>query len=309
MTNGNPTLALHADGLHKSYGSHKVLHGATLELRAGERLGLLGPNGAGKTTLIRCLTGRSRPDSGQIFLNGKELPPQGGREAIGLVPQELAIYVDLTTQQNLLAFGRFHGLSGRALRKQVDWALEWTGLQPRRKDLVGTFSGGMQRRVNLACGVLHRPQVLLLDEPTVGVDPQSRQRIFEMLDDLNDAGTSIVLTTHQLDEVETRCDRIVVFDRGQVIASGTLNDLIQQTVGSSRRIRLRAPAESSVQIPGWQQGPQPGEWTAAIQNVASELPDLLNRATIAGIDPKDIDIQGPSLSHVFLHLTGNELRD
>ncbi len=306
---GEMEFALQTNDLRKSFGALEVLRGATLRLRRGERLGLLGPNGAGKTTLIRCLTGRTRPDAGTIELLGRQLLGRGGREAIGLVPQELAIYGDLTTRENLQAFGRFHGLRGRALKQSIEWALQWTGLESRAGDLVGQFSGGMQRRVNLACGVMHRPEVILLDEPTVGVDPQSRQRIFAMLDDLNAEGASIVLTTHQLEEAESRCDRIVIFDHGRVVAEGTLAELLQQTVGTARHVRLRVKGPLTTDIPGWSRGSRSGEWVTRIDDVSTQLPHLLRRVSSAGHDVDDIVVNAPSLNHVFLHLTGSELRD
>ena len=219
-TDGSP--ALRVRDVAKRFRSAVALDRASLELQRGERLALLGPNGAGKTTLVRCICGRAVPDAGEIEMLGERLPPTGGRQGLGFVPQEVALYPDLTARENLEAFGRFHGLRGGELRKAVQWALGWTGLSDRARELTKTFSGGMKRRVNIACGVLHRPRVLLLDEPTVGVDPQSRERIFAMLDELRDHGTSILLTTHQLDEAEQRCDRIVIIDHGRVIAGDAL---------------------------------------------------------------------------------------
>ncbi|QEG39025.1 ABC transporter ATP-binding protein [Roseimaritima ulvae] len=302
-------FALRTTDLHKSYGSHAVLRGASLQLRRGERLGLLGPNGAGKTTLIRCLTGRTRPDSGTIELDGRPLPAHGGRHTMGLVPQELALYADLTARENLQAFARFHGLRGRLLKQRVEWALQWTGLQSRADDPVGRFSGGMQRRVNLACGVMHAPDVILLDEPTVGVDPQSRQRIFQMLDELKDQGASIVLTTHQLDDAETRCDRIVIFDHGRVVAEGTLADLIEGTIGTARQVRLRVAAAPRAEVPGWQSGERPDELLARVEDVSLQLPRLLDAVRRAGSQATDLAVTAPSLNQVFLQLTGNRLRD
>lgn len=302
-------FALQTIDLHKAYGSQAVLRGASLQLRRGERLGLLGPNGAGKTTLIRCLTGRTRPDSGTIQLDGRPLPPSGGRQTMGLVPQELALYPDLTAKENLQAFARFHGLRGRPLKQRVDWALHWTGLQSRAGDLLGCFSGGMQRRINLACGVMHGPDVILLDEPTVGVDPQSRQRIFEMLDELNAQGTSIVLTTHQLEEAESRCDRIVIFDHGRVAAEGTLADLVERTIGTARQVRLRVSDPLRADVPGWQHGTQPDELLARVDDVSLQLPGLLDSVRQAGHQVSDVVVAAPSLNQVFLQLTGNRLRD
>ncbi len=300
--------------LRKTFGSLVALRGVSLELGKGERLALLGPNGAGKTTLIRCLSGRTRPDGGTITLDGQEINEHGARDTLGLVPQEIAIYTDLTTRENLDAFGRFHGLRGRELKSRVDWALQWTGLADRAKHLVGSFSGGMKRRVNLACGVLHSPSVLLLDEPTVGVDPQSRERIFVMLDELSQLGTSILLTTHHLDEAQQRCDRIVIVDKGSVVANGTIGELVEQTVGRSRLVTLTIdrPLAAPIDLDGSvHQIGEAGDKlvTARIDDVVAQLPVLLESLRRAGYGVADIDVSSPSLHHVFLHLTGRELRD
>jgi ABC-2 type transport system ATP-binding protein len=292
----------------KRFGSAVALDRASLELRRGERVALLGPNGAGKTTLVRCICGRAVPDAGEIEMLGRLLPPTGGREELGLVPQEVALYPDLTARENLEAFGRFHGLRGAELRQAVEWALTWTGLSDRARDPTKTFSGGMKRRVNIACGVLHRPLVLLLDEPTVGVDPQSRERIFAMLDELRDRGTSILLTTHQLDEAERRCDRIVIIDRGRVIAEGTLADLVERTVGPKRRVTLRLAAPGP-RPAGFRAGADPRELVAEVGDVALELPGLLGRVREAGGEIGDVEVRAPSLHSVFIHLTGRELRE
>jgi ABC-2 type transport system ATP-binding protein len=219
---------LEIDGLARRYGEQDALRGVGLALRTRECLGLLGPNGAGKTTLVRAIAGRVRPDAGTITLLGRALQPgaREGRESLGVVPQEIALYPLLTAAENLEVFGALQGVSAAELAQRVEWGLAFSGLESRRDDRVGTFSGGMKRRLNIACSVLHRPRVLLLDEPTVGVDPQSRERIWHMLDELRTAGTSIVLTTHQLDEAETQCDRIVIIDHGEVIAAGTLEQLV-----------------------------------------------------------------------------------
>jgi len=221
---------LEVDGLARRYGAQEALRGVSLALRAGECLGLLGPNGAGKTTLVRAIAGRVQPDAGAITLLGKALQPgaREGRESLGVVPQEIALYADLTGQENLEIFGALQGVPRAALDERVDWAMAFSGLEARRHDRVGAYSGGMKRRLNIACSTLHRPRVLLLDEPTVGVDPQSRERIWRMLAELQADGASLVLTTHQLDEAETQCDRIVIIDHGRVIAQGTLQELAQR---------------------------------------------------------------------------------
>jgi len=301
-------LALRVRDVAKRFGSATALDRACLELRASERLALLGPNGAGKTTLVRCISGRAVPDSGKIEMFGRLLPRNGGREKLGFVPQEIAIYPDLTARENLEAFGRFQGLSGQDLREAVDWALAWTGLSDRAGDLTKIFSGGMRRRVNIACGVLHRPRVLLLDEPTAGVDPQSRERIFVMLEELRDHGTSILLTTHQLDEAEQRCDRIVIIDHGRVIAEGTLSELIEGTVGANRRVTLTL-AEPGPKPEGFRTSEDPRQLVGEVADVALELPDLLTRIRAAGGQVSDVEVRTPSLHSVFIHLTGRELRE
>lgn len=301
--------ALEITDLHKSYARLEALRGVSFRLGQGERLALLGPNGAGKTTLIRCLCGLTRPDRGSIKLLGRKLPRRGGRESIGLVPQDIALYLDLTARENLVAFGRFHGLRGKELNQRVEWALNWTGLAEQASSLVGSFSGGMKRRVNIACGVLHRPKVVLLDEPTVGVDPQSRERIFEMLDLLRQEGAAILLTTHHLDEAETQCDRIVIIDHGSVVADGTLGELVEQTIGPDRRVRLRATTEITSSIRGWDALPKRDELVTRVDDVAGQLPGLIRQVEAAGYAVADVEVHSPSLHHVFIHLTGRQLRD
>jgi ABC-2 type transport system ATP-binding protein len=307
--------ALEITNVRKSFGSIAALEGVSFSLPVGQRLAFLGPNGAGKTTLIRCLSGRTRPDSGTIRLFGRPIDGTGVRQSLGLVPQEIAIYSDLTTRENLTAFGRFYGLRGRPLKDRVEWALTWTGLGDRAADLVGGFSGGMKRRVNLACGVLHQPRVLLLDEPTVGVDPQSRQRIFSMLDELNAEGTTIVLTTHHLEEAEQRCDRIIILDQGKVIADGDIDQLVDRTVGRSRMLRIRVdrPLAGPIELPGparrcvGRRGDRVIK--TRIDDVSDELPLVLDSTRRSGYEVADVEVHSPSLHHVFLHLTGFELRD
>ncbi|MEM6328688.1 MAG: ABC transporter ATP-binding protein [Planctomycetota bacterium] len=294
--------------VEKRFGAFAALEGVSLRVREGERLALLGPNGAGKTTLARCICGRVAPDGGDIELLGRRLPRTGRREELGFVPQELAIYPDLTARENLLAFGRFHGLRGRTLRERVGWALEWTGLEDRAAALTKTFSGGMKRRVNIACGVLHEPRVLLLDEPTVGVDPQSRERIFGMLDHLRDTGTAIVLTTHHLEEAEQRCDRIVIIDHGRVVAEGTLPELIDQTIGRERRVRVALEAPLS-RVNGFALDADGRALEARIGDIATELPQLIEEVDASGGRIADIEVNAPTLHAVFLHLTGRELRE
>ena len=289
----------------KAYGEHVALRGVNFDLRPGELLGLLGPNGAGKTTLIRAICGRHRLDAGYVELMGEVVVSRDRRQRalLGFVPQELAIYPDLTAQQNLEVFGRLHGVPAAQLSTRVSEALHWTQLESRRHDQAGSFSGGMQRRLNIACGVLHDPVVLLLDEPTVGVDPQSRERIFEMLADLKERGTAIVLTTHQLDEAQSRCDRIVIIDEGQTIAEGTLEQLVAATVGASQRLTI----EFIESIDGGQQ--QRVTETYDLTDVVADLPVVLQQKGKEGAMVEELTLQRPTLQDVFLHLTGRELRE
>jgi ABC-2 type transport system ATP-binding protein len=297
----------------KRYGAVQALNGASFELRKGELLALLGPNGAGKTTLIRAIAGRVRLDAGEIRVFDQ--PVAGGRtpRELGIVPQELAVYPLLTARENLHGFGRLLGLSGGALAKQVDWALECTGLGDRAREPVKQFSGGMRRRLNIACGILHHPRIVLLDEPTVGVDPQSRDRIYATLAGLTAEGVSLVLTTHHLEEAEARCARTVIIDHGKVIAAGTLAELVDHTVGRHRLVTLRldAPLDpGAVSRLGVEADPaEPRQLRARMTDVAADLPPLLEGIRAAGAKIDDVDVRGPSLQAVFIHLTGRELRE
>ena len=228
----------------RRFGERAALNGASFELRRGEFLALLGPNGAGKTTLIRAISGRIRLDSGTVKLHGEQVVP-GVRTAqsrrLGIIPQHIALYDQLTARENMELFGRVFEVSADELAGRITEALDWTGLAERANEPIRGFSGGMQRRLNIACGVLHRPDVILLDEPTVGVDPQSRQRIWDMLRQLQATGVSIVLTTHQLDEAQQICDRIVIIDSGRTVAAGTFEQLLDASIGRRRRAKQRVP--------------------------------------------------------------------
>jgi len=312
---GRPTLpVLSVTDAHKSYGATQALRGVGLELRERELLGLLGPNGAGKTTLVRALAGRLALDRGRVELLGKPLGEGSDRAALGVVPQEIALYPLLTARENLHAFGSLNGMKGAALRDRIAWALEWTALADRGNEPIKRFSGGMKRRLNIACGVLHEPRVILLDEPTVGVDPQSRERIYDMLDRLRGSGASLLLTTHQLEEAEARCDRIVIIDHGQVRAAGTFEELVAATVGNHRRVAIRLDRAVEAPIPGFENGGDSSGAGSAmlraqVDDVGAELAALLQRAEGAGYHIEDVEVRGPSLQAVFLHLTGRELRE
>ena len=293
----------------KRFGSVEALRGAWLELYEGERLALLGPNGAGKTTLLRAITGRVRLDRGAVELFGRALPAAERRRALGVVPQEVALYPLLTARENLEVFARLHGVAPAALADRVEWALGWSGLAERAGELVRGFSGGMKRRLNIACGVLHGPRVVLLDEPTVGVDPQSRERIYEMLEQLCAGGASLLLTTHQLEEAEERCGRIAVLDHGALVAAGTLGELIARTVGRARTVVLTLARPAAHAPAGLDLEDGGRRLRARVADVGAELPALLESARRQGLEIEDVEVQRQGLHAVFIHLTGKDLRE
>ena len=286
----------------KRFGDVVALAGVDLTLRPGEWVGLLGPNGAGKTTLVRAIAGRIRLDEGTVTMAGTP-------RRLGLVPQDVALYPFMTARENLEVFGRLYGLESATLRDRADWALGWTGLRERAADRVSGFSGGMKRRLNLACAVLHRPALVLLDEPTTGVDPQSRERIFAMLAELRRDGASLLHTTHQIGEAEGVCDRIVVIDRGHLVAEGTPDELVERTLGRARDVVLtldRVPDACGLPEGVARDG---RTLRAAIDDLATELPRLLGHLHAAGYRVDDVRVVRPDLQAVFLHLTGRELRE
>lgn len=288
----------------KTYRGQPALQDVSFDLHAGELLGLLGPNGAGKTTLIRCLSEQLSLDAGEL-----EWHPSKSAVPLGLVPQSLAIYQDLTAEQNLSVFGRLNGVPRSQLKSRVHEALEWANLKDRRRDLARTFSGGMQRRLNIACSILHQPKVLLLDEPTVGVDPQSRERIYDMLDQLKRAGIGILLTTHHLEEAQFRCDRIAIIDKGHLVKSGTLDELISATIGHRQQLTINfaEPLANPVgELILDEAGRVGRQW---LQSTSSELSEILHDLQLAGRKITRINVESPNLHQVFIQLTGKELRE
>ena len=293
----------------KSYGSVEALRKLSFTVEPGEFVAVLGPNGAGKTTMIRAIAGRVRLDSGQIRYRGKRLRPGRTRPEIGVVPQDLAVYPDLSARENLRVFAKLHGVPPREVDDRIATILDWIGLADRSDQLVGTFSGGMKRRVNIACGVMHGPRLVLLDEPTVGVDPQSRERIFDMLQALQANGTAFLLTTHHLEEAEVRSDRIVIVDHGRVIASGQVHDLIRTTVGTGSHVQLRLDRIPDAPIPNIPVNGDGRTVSARLEEVANDLPKLLRQLRRYGFGVEDVHVRPPSLQSVFLHLTGRDLRE
>ena len=305
---------LEAHNLRKAYGAIQAVDGVSLRADQGEVVGLLGPNGAGKTTTISMLAGLVAPDSGTVRIAGQLI---GGdtsplKRQLGLVPQELALFDELTATQNLDLFGALYDLSGARLARERQRVLELVGLTDRARDKTGTFSGGMKRRLNLAAALMHDPQVILLDEPTVGVDPQSRNAIFENLEALKAAGKTLLYTTHYMEEAARLCDRVAIVDHGQVVADDTVNGLLR-----------RAPVSNFVLIDLAAETPLPGlSALAGVRQVEHSgrqirlgverlevLPDLLIWLQSSGAVVEHLQTERPTLETVFLHLTGRSLRD
>ncbi|PTT69197.1 ABC transporter ATP-binding protein [Arthrobacter sp. HMWF013] len=308
---------LAVDGLVKRYGERTVVDGVSFQIRAGETYGLLGPNGAGKTTIISMVAGLIPADAGSVKVAGETMTPSttAPKGNIGLVPQELAIYPDLTARENLRFFGSLQGLPRKELRTRIDEVLELIGLADRAGEQVKKFSGGMKRRLNIGIGLLHRPTLLILDEPTVGVDPQSRNSILESVEGLATEGMAVLYTTHYMEEAERLCDRIAIIDEGTVQAEGTRDQLVRLT-GGLDRINLRGSGNTSAAAaalraaPGVQKVDGDGAGLIlTVQDGPRNLPALVTGAGDAGMALTAVEIARPDLESVFLHLTGKALRD
>ena len=295
-------------GAVKRFGSSTALAGLELELRAGEWLGLLGSNGAGKTTAMHAIAGLIDLDDGIIEVFGDRVRGPKPR-LIGWVPQEIALYPHLTGRENLEAFGRLHGLGGTQLEEVERWALSWTALESRADERVATYSGGMKRRLNIACGVLHRPRVLLLDEPTVGVDPQARERILDMLEGVREDGTALLQSTHEFKDLERTSDRLVIMDEGRSIASGTLEELVARTVGKQAALMLEVEGELSREHFDDSVCCDGSTVAAKLHDVVEELPRLLADVERAGGHVVQLDVRRPGIAEVFMQLTGRDLRE
>jgi len=303
-------------GLAKAYGALKAVDQIGFAVRRGEIYGLLGPNGAGKTTTISCVCGLLKPDAGRITLDGIDLAadPLAFKRRIGVVPQEVAIYGDLTVQENLAFWGRLAGLRGAALRAGIDEVATAVGLIGQARTAARKLSGGFQRRLNLAIGLVHRPALLLLDEPTVGIDVETRVKVLELVRRTARGGTAVLYTTHYLEEAQELCDRIGILDRGRILAEGTLEEL-RRLVGEGQILTLRG-AFSSQQLQA-ALGREPaarivsledGRAMIEVRAEGSSVPAVLARVLGEGIVVGGVSIQEPSLEAVFLKLTGRELR-
>ena len=306
-------------GLRKSYGDVVAVNGVSLRAGKGETIGLLGPNGAGKTTTVSIVAGLLRPDAGEVRIAGRALAGDTDpvKRAIGLVPQDIGLYEEMSARENLHLFGSLYRLDGGQLRRAMDEALDLVGLRERAKDRVATFSGGMKRRLNLAAALLHDPQLLLLDEPTVGVDPQSRNAIFDNLEALRKRGKTLLYTTHYMEEAERLCDRLVIIDRGKVIADDTLQGLdrlmpaanllnIELADGARENLRredlLHAPGVQSVEVRG-------ATLRIGVRNLGADSARVLEWLSERGLPLQHLASERANLETVFLNLTGRSLRD
>jgi ABC-2 type transport system ATP-binding protein len=305
------------ENLSKRYGEIRAVAGVSFEVGKGELYGLLGPNGAGKTTTMSMMSGLLAPDEGRIVFDGIDLAaePIRVKAELGIVPQETALYETLSARENLRFWGGFYGLAGRDLDRAVDRVLELTGLSPRAKEPVKNFSGGMKRRLNLGIGLVHGPRAVLMDEPTVGIDPQARLNILEVVRDVAASGTTIVYTTHYLEEAETLCDRIGIMDHGRLLAEGTLDELKRRS-GTREVVTVRggfdeAQAQAALAaLPGAQLvSAEAGKAVFTVDGAARGSLELVQRLLGGVLPAEGIEIAPPSLNRLFLDLTGRELRD
>ncbi|HKT03774.1 MAG TPA: ABC transporter ATP-binding protein [Rugosimonospora sp.] len=306
-------------GLVKRYGSRTAVDGVTFRIAKGECFGLLGPNGAGKTTTILAVCGLSRPDAGSVRIGASPASPTGvqARQKIGYVPQDLAVYEDLSGRENLSFFGRLYGLRGRGLKDRVDMTLDFVDLGGRANDKVAGYSGGMKRRLNIAAALLHEPGIIILDEPTVGIDPQSRNAILENLLDLRERGVALLYTSHYMEEVERICDRIGIMDAGRILAEGSRTELIALLGDDGAQIRLStsttpgpallvelADLAGVAHVTATDTG-----LDLSVRDVGRVLPGVVAATGRHGVQVNGVSVEQPDLETVFLHLTGKALRD
>jgi ABC-2 type transport system ATP-binding protein len=309
--------AIEVQDLHKAFGDLKAVQGVSFDVQQGEIFSLLGPNGAGKTTTISMLATLLRPDQGDALVMGHSIrhDPMGVKSVLGVVPQEIAVYEDLTARENLTFWGKMYGLRGAALRARVDEVLETIGLADRARERVSKYSGGMKRRVNIGVALLHKPQIIYMDEPTVGIDPQSRRNILDSVVTLMNQGMTVLYTTHYMEEAQELSDHIAIMDHGKLIAMGTHGELVK-IVGEMDRLTLILTPEDERVLEAWrttlgvkQLLTEDGQLTVLADDSNLVLPRLFEAAAVHGARITSIDIQEPNLETVFLHLTGRALRD
>jgi ABC-2 type transport system ATP-binding protein len=308
---------LECRGLRRRFGEIVAVDGVGFRIAAGETYGLLGPNGAGKTTTISMIAGLLERDGGEVTVDGEPMTTRSVRakSAIGYVPQDLAIYPDLSGRENLMFFARLYGMPTAEARRRIAEVLTLTGLADRAGDQAKHYSGGMKRRLNIGLGLLHRPRLLILDEPTVGVDPQSRNAILDSVTALSGAGMAVLYTTHYMEEAERLCDRIGIIDHGRLIAEGTRDDLVRM-VGEGDQVRLSAAGDLARAAAGlaarsWvrQARALDGGIDLVVENARSELPAILSDVASGGVAIRSVEVTEPDLEAVFLHLTGRALMD
>lgn len=316
MRDGSPVV-LECRGLRKRFGDVAAVSDVGFVVRAGETYGLLGPNGAGKTTTISMICGLLAADDGDVFVDGQQLLTRSvsAKAAIGYVPQELAIYVDMSARENLRFFAELYGMRRGEARARVDEILEVIGLRERADDRAGEYSGGMQRRLNIGVGLLNRPRLLVLDEPTVGVDPQSRNAILEAVEQLSVQGMAVLYTTHYMEEAERLCDRIGIVDGGELKAEGSNRELVA-LVGEHDRVTLAGTGDLAAGVvaaqplaPVFAAGITNGVLELVVDDARRLLPELLATVASAGVAVSSVEVHEPNLETVFLHLTGKALRD
>jgi len=311
------TNVLLVEGLERRFDDLLAVAGVSFFIESGETYGLLGPNGAGKTTTISMISGLLEADAGSVQVAGQPMATTStsAKRAIGLVPQDLAIYPDLTAKENLAFFGSLYGMRGAEADQRIASVLETVGLSDRADDRADEYSGGMKRRLNIGVGLLHQPQLLILDEPTVGVDPQSRNAILESVEALSTEGMSVLYTTHYMEEAERLCDRVGIIDNGQLVAEGSRRDLVDgigqnDTVHVSGTGDLRKATEAVGSTEGVVRAAEAhGVITVVVDRAAARLPAILTACGAAGLSVTAVDVTEPNLEAVFLHLTGKALRD
>jgi ABC-2 type transport system ATP-binding protein len=310
-------LAIQVTNLHRAFGEIKAVQGVSFDVQSGEIFGLLGPNGAGKTTTISMLATLLRPDEGDAFVMGHSIrrDPMAVKSVLGVVPQEIALYEDLSARENLTFWGKMYGLRGAGLRQRVNEVLELIGLSDRANGRVGTFSGGMKRRVNIGVALLHKPEVIYMDEPTAGIDPQSRRNILDSVVTLKNQGMTVLYTTHYMEEAQELCNHIAIMDHGRVMACGTHEELVR-LVGEQTRIDLTLNVEAGRVLETWRAAEgvsrvstENGQITVLVEDSNAVLPRLFEAATRLSARITSVGIREPNLEAVFLHLTGRALRD